>query len=313
MRGSPMRFSLQHRTVYSYVGAASESFMEARLTPATDTRQQLLSHRLTTTPAATLHGYTDCFGNRVETFSIVQRHKELVLQSESVVETQELPVPQAAQAISVSEARQIFRADRLRLIEFLLPSPAIPLSAPVHQLANQFFRPGDSLGPALLRLNAWIKVNFRYAPGSTRIDTPVTTVLAQRAGVCQDFAQVMIAVLRSAEIPARYVTGYIETEGQRRASEDAAATPPKVPAPLVGAGESHAWAEIFLPGGFWWPLDPTNDCVAGERHVKVAVGRDYHDGTPTRGVFKGAPTRRLAVAVIMRRIADPASLPLPVA
>jgi transglutaminase-like putative cysteine protease len=109
----------------------------------------------------------------------------------------------------------------------------------------------------------------------------------------------MIAVLRSAEIPARYVTGYIETEGQRRASEAAEAA---VGAPLVGAGESHAWAEIFLPGGFWWPLDPTNDCVAGERHVKVAVGRDYHDSTPTRGVFKGTHTRRLAVAVVMRRI-----------
>src|SRR5471030_2696894 len=113
-----MRFRLQHRTVYSYAGAASESFMEARLTPATDTRQQLLSHRLTVTPAASLHGYTDCFGNRVETFSIVQRHQELVLESESEVETQELPVPQAAQAISVSEARQIYRGDRLRLIEF---------------------------------------------------------------------------------------------------------------------------------------------------------------------------------------------------
>jgi transglutaminase-like putative cysteine protease len=113
--------------------------------------------------------------------------------------------------------------------------------------------------------------------------------------VCQDFAQVMIAILRSAEIPARYVTGYIETETQRKASE--AQRPPK----LIGASESHAWVEVQTPGGFWWALDPTNDCVAGERHVKLAVGRDYRDSTPTLGVFKGTYTEKLSVAVVMQR------------
>lgn len=298
-----MRFRIHHRTTYRYAGEASESFMEARLTPVTDERQRLLAREFKTTPAGRVHGYTDYFGNAVESFAVAHRHGELVLESRAEVETMAWAPPQAALDISVSEAKQIYRSDRLGLFEFLMPSPAIPMSAPVHRLANQFFKPGHGLGEALLRLNRWIKAEFRYAPGSTRIDTPVAEALARKTGVCQDFAQVMIAVLRSAELPARYVTGYIETEAQRTAAER------KRPAAaaLVGAAESHAWVEVHLPGGFWWPLDPTNDCVAGERHVKVSIGRDYLDATPTRGVFKGTRTERLEVAVTMLRQAEPAA------
>jgi transglutaminase-like putative cysteine protease len=290
-----MRFRISHRTVYRYAGAASESFMEARLTPTTNERQRLIAHKLRTLPAADVRTYTDYFGNLVETFSIAQRHKELVLESASEVETFPQDPPPAALDITVSEARQLYRGDKLRLLEFLMPSPAIGLSQPIHRLANQMFKPGDQLGAAVLRLNTWIKESFRYAAGTTRIDTPVEVALEQRTGVCQDFAQVMIATLRSAEIPTRYATGYIETESQRRASEK--------PGPaLVGASESHAWVEVQLPGGSWWALDPTNNCAAGERHVRVAVGRDYLDSTPTQGVFKGTRAQALAVAVIMQRV-----------
>ncbi len=290
-----MRFRLTHRTLYRYAGSASESFMEARLTPTTNDSQQLLSRQLVTTPAANIHSYTDYFGNAVETFSIVKRHRELLLESVCEVETTPYAPPNAALDTSVSEARQIYRGKKLDLFEFLMPSEAILLGPEVHALANKMFKPSDPLGVSLLRLNSWIKTNFRYLAGSTQIDTPVTVTLSQRSGVCQDFAQVMIAILRSAEIPARYVTGYIETETQRKASEAK-----RAPA-LIGASESHAWVEVYLPGGFWWPLDPTNDCIAGERHVKVAVGRDYHDSTPTRGVFKGTHTEKLSVAVVMQR------------
>lgn len=291
-----MRFRITHRTLYRYAGSASESFMEARLTPVTDESQQLLSRRLVTTPLANIHNYTDYFGNAVETFSIVRRHRELVLESTSEVETTPFPPPAAALEITVSEARQIYRSEKLALFEFLMPSEAIALGPEVNALANKLFKPGAPLGDSVLALNNWVHTEFRYLAGSTQIDTPVSVALKQRTGVCQDFAQVMIAVLRSAEIPARYVTGYIETETQRKASEAK-----RAPA-LIGASESHAWVEVFLPGGFWWPLDPTNNCVAGERHVKVAMGRDYHDSTPTRGVFKGTHTEKLSVAVVMQRI-----------
>lgn len=291
-----MRFRIEHRTAYRYAGPASESFMEARLTPVSDEQQRLLSRRLTTTPACNIHRYTDYFGNAVETFSIIHRHGSLLLVSESEVETHPLAPPPPVLEISLSEARQIYRSERLALYEFLRTSPAIELTPETHQVANTLFKPGAPLGPALLELNAWIKDHLTYKPGATRIDTPVATVLKTRQGVCQDFAQLMIAVLRSAEIPARYVTGYIETEGERQAAETQAD-----PA-LIGASESHAWVEVRLPGGFWWPLDPTNNCVAGERHVKVSSGRDYLDSTPTRGVFKGTYTEWLKVSVSMRRV-----------
>jgi transglutaminase-like putative cysteine protease len=291
-----MRFRITHRTLYRYAGSASESFMEARLTPVSDDSQKVLSRQLATTPAANIHSYADYFGNTVETFSIVQRHRELLLESICEVDTTPVPPPSAALDISISEARQIYRSEKLKLFEYLMPSEAIAIGPEVNALANKFFKPGDLLGPSLLRLNNWVKNHFRYAAGSTNLETSVAAALKQRTGVCQDFAQVMIAVLRSAEIPARYVTGYIETETQRKASEAK-----RAPA-LIGASESHAWVEAYLPGGFWWPLDPTNDCLAGERHVKIATGRDYHDSTPTRGVFKGTHTEKLSVAVVMQRI-----------
>lgn len=291
-----MRFRLHHRTHYRYAGTASESFMEARLTPVNDPYQRLISRRLETQPGCNAHIYTDYFGNVVETFSIVRRHESLILDSHAEVETLRVAPPDVALEVSVSEARQLFRSEKLKLFEFLAPSAAIPLDAETYRLANRFFRPGQEVGAALLALNHWINTELRYLPGTTTIDTPVATVLQQRSGVCQDFAQVMIAILRSAEIPARYVTGYIETETQRQASARRRA--PR----LVGASESHAWVEVYLPGGYWWPLDPTNDCVAAERHVKVACGRDYHDSTPTRGVFKGTYTEKLVVSVTMQRI-----------
>ena len=296
-----MLFHINHRTTYRYAGEASESFMEARLTPVTDERQTLLTREFATTPAGKVNRYVDYFGNAVESFAIAHRHGELVMESRSVVETRPWTPPAAAIEFSISEARQIYRSEKLELFEFLMPSAAIPMSEPVHRLANQFFKPGHALGESLLRLNRWIKTEFAYRPGITRIDTPVTQVIAQKAGVCQDFAQVMIAVLRSAELPARYVTGYIETKGQRLAAESER---PSREA-LVGSAESHAWVEVRLPGGFWWPLDPTNDCVAGERHVKVSIGRDYLDATPTRGVFKGTNTEALRVSVSMIRQAAP--------
>jgi transglutaminase-like putative cysteine protease len=294
-----MRFRILHRTFYRYAGTASESFMEARLTPVNDDRQRVISRKLDTTPATNLHTYTDYFGNAVETFSIVQRHRSLALTARAEVETIAIAPPPAALEISVSEARQIWRGKKLELYEYLMPSPAVQLSAAVNRLANQFFPPSAPIGPSLLKFMAWIYENFKYTPGATTLSTSVSNVLKTRTGVCQDFAQVMLAVLRSAEMPARYVTGYIETEGQRRAAE---AKEPGRFKRLVGASESHAWVEVNLPGGFWWGLDPTNNCEAGERHVKLAIGRDFHDSTPTHGVFKGTRTEKLSVAVVMQRI-----------
>ena len=294
-----MRFKIHHRTCYRYAGSAMESFMETRLQPANTPFQKLRQHRLEIDPDANIHTYEDYFGNPVHTFSVIHRHDALRVDSYAEVETsprQKLP---AAWAVSISEARQIYRSEKLRHFEFLHGSRAIVLDASVHTLANQFFRPRDEIGPAAHALNAWINEAFTYRSGATHLGTTVADVLKTRAGVCQDFAQVMIAILRSAEIPARYVVGYIETESQRRAAQRRSKS-----RRLVGASESHAWVEVGLPGGEWLALDPTNNCEAGERHVRVATGRDYHDCTPTRGVFKGTHTKQLLVSVTMERQSD---------
>ncbi len=291
-----MRFTIHHRTHYRYAGEASESFMEARLKPAETPFQKVHAHRLELQPACTVNAYTDYFGNAVHNFSIIRRHGELLIDSFADLETAPQTLSPAGVAVTISEARQIFRGEKLRLYEFLNPSPAITWDAQTHTIAKSLFGSRDEIGDAVLNLNRWIHDEFKYVTGSTGIDTPVSTVMNKREGVCQDFAQVMIAILRSADIPARYVVGYIETDSQRQAAKSGRAAKK-----LIGAAESHAWIEVGLPGGDWWPLDPTNNCVAGECHVKIASGRDYLDCTPTKGVFKGTSTKALTVSVKMER------------
>jgi transglutaminase-like putative cysteine protease len=290
-----MRFQITHTTRYHYASLASESFMEARLYPLSNRAQTVRERTLTINPACKVASYTDYFGNTVEHFSVVERHDELILRASSLVETHPAAFPPEALSITVSEARQIFRGQRLRLFDFLHPSPAVGLSQEVNRIANRLFRPGGDLGATLREAMHWVHGWFTYQPGVTGVSTTVDEALRLRQGVCQDFAHVLIAILRSAEIPARYVVGYIETERQRRAAQGGERR-------LVGAAESHAWVEAALPNGDWYPLDPTNDIPAGERHVVVATGRDFHDTSPTRGVFKGAGKTRLEVRVTMRRL-----------
>jgi transglutaminase-like putative cysteine protease len=160
---------------------------------------------------------------------------------------------------------------------------------------------GATLGEVLHELNGWIHREFTYKPGVTDISTPLATVVKQRVGVCQDFAHLMLAILRTIGLPARYVSGYIEHFD-----------PTKTDARLIGAAASHAWVEVFLPGGEWYGLDPTNNQPAGERHVVTAVGRDYHDVAPMRGTYKGMLDQKLQVIVsLQRRAAETPVVPSP--
>lgn len=292
-----MRFTISHVTHYRYETAATESFMEARVCPPSNRAQTVSARALRITPECRVTSYTDCYGNLVEQFAIVHPHDELLLHAESEVATHPPPVLTEALDITISEARQIYRSQPLRWFDFLNASPGIAPGRTVHRLAHRLFSPTGQLGDEVHRLMGWIHSHLRYTPGATAIDTPVEQVIAARHGVCQDFAHAMIAVLRAAALPARYVCGYIETEHQRRAAKE----PERQ---LVGAAESHAWVEVALPNGEWYALDPTNNIPAGTRHVVVAVGRDFHDTSPTRGVFKGAGATQLEVRVLMQRVED---------
>jgi transglutaminase-like putative cysteine protease len=289
-----MRFTVSHTTEYKYAVPASESFAELRVWPQANPSQRILHRRLAISPQTQVDHYVDYFGNNVEFFTIPHRHNSLTVTAEAEVETSLVEPPAAALDISVGEARQIFNSMRYQLFEFLEPSHYVPLNQ--HQrLRKKFFKQADSFGDTLRALYTWIFKNFEYKSGATDISTPIRDVVKQRRGVCQDFAHLMLAILRSNGIPARYVSGYIE-------AYDPETTDPE----LIGASASHAWVEVFLPGGTWWGLDPTNNQAAGERHIEVAVGRDYRDVAPMRGTYKGATDQKLNVIVSLERKANAA-------
>ncbi len=285
-----MRFRVTHRTEYAYRAPASESFAEVRVWPRDTRTQKVLQRKLTIEPRVPVDNYIDYFGNHVEFFSVPFRHPRLAVEASAEVETFPMPDVSEALAVDVAEARQLFQSQMHKLYDFLQPSDTVPLGELLRPLKRRFFAPGSTLGESLLELNGWIYKEFAYRPGVTDISTPLQKVVQQRNGVCQDFAHLMLSIVRTSGLPARYVSGYIEPYD-----------PEKTDPALVGAAASHAWVEVFLPGGEWYGLDPTNNQPAGVRHVVTAVGRDYHDVAPMRGTYKGALDQRLQVIVSLQR------------
>ena len=285
-----MRFRVTHRTEYAYVAPASECFAELRVWPRDTVTQKVLNRQLAIEPRVPVDNYVDYFGNHVEFFSVPFRHQRLAVEATAEVETFPPPDLREPLSVNIADTRQIVHSQMYRLFDFLQPSDTVPLGELLRQLNQRFFDPGAELGESLLALNTYIYREFTYRPGTTDISTPLEKVIKQRSGVCQDFAHLMLSIVRTAGLPARYVSGYIEHYD-----------PEKVDPALVGAAASHAWIEVFLPGGEWYGLDPTNNQVAGVRHVVTAVGRDYHDVAPMRGTYKGAHDQRLQVIVSLRR------------
>jgi transglutaminase-like putative cysteine protease len=286
-----MQFRIIHETRYRYGSPASESVGELRLCPLDSPAQRVTNRSLNLDPEVPVDAFTDYFGNTVECFAIPFRHQHLRVRMHAEVETCPAAVPGPAADLPLAEALRFSRQRAIDLYPYRLPTPAVPLGGVLSPLRKRFFRDATPLREALLELNSWIHSQFVYQPGVTDISTPLETVIRKRRGVCQDFAHLMLAILRTHAIPARYVSGYIEP------------VDPTVRdgAELIGAAASHAWVEASLPDGAWWGLDPTNNQCAGERHVKIAVGRDYHDVAPLRGTYKGAVNQKLHVIVSMRR------------
>ncbi|WOO42494.1 transglutaminase family protein [Rubellicoccus peritrichatus] len=286
-----MRFTVTHTTQYKYSQPASESFAELRIWPQDTPEQKVLERELKIDPWTPVDHYEDYFGNKVEFFSIPYRHSELSVSSVAVVETHPGPNLDAVLETPLGDARQILNGQLYQLFEFRQPTAKVPLTGLDLKNNKPFFKEADDIGECLLRLNTWIYKNFSYTPGATDISTPLPKVLETRKGVCQDFAHLMLAILRSNGLAARYVSGYIE-----------AFDPEKSDNALIGAAASHAWVEVYLPGEHWIGFDPTNNQIVGERHVKVATGRDYDDVAPMRGTFKGAQDQRLQVMVSLERM-----------
>ncbi len=287
-----MRYRVTHITHYHYSKPVTTCYNLAHLLPREFHRQSCTHSSLLIDPtAASLHERMDYFGNRLAYFNVQHNHSELVVKAVSEVEVRahsdllDTAFPMAWDEVApyLLNSR---RPDDLDARQFLLESPFIEIDADLHAYAEPSFVPGRPILDAVHDLMGRIHGDFKYDPDFSTIATPLSEVLAHRRGVCQDFAHLAIACLISHRIPARYVSGYLET------------IPPPGKEKLRGADASHAWFSVYVPNRGWVDFDPTNNQVPMERHITTAWGRDYGDVTPLKGViFGGGEKHTLDVSV----------------
>ncbi len=294
-----MEFEVSHITDYAYQYGVAEAYLEARLTPPNLPTQTVRNQRLTVEPATKLSGYLDYFGNAVEFFSLPYRHRSLVITSRVDVHTHPPERPAAALELCVDEARQILHSSVTEVYDYLQPTEIVAKTKDALQWAKRYLAGNQPMGEALEALNLAVYQQFAYVSGSTTNSTPLSVIWQQRKGVCQDFTHVMLSVLRTAGLPARYVCGYIEAVAPPSAAADN--TLGRAGRTLVGAVATHAWVEVLVPGQQWVALDPTNKQWCGERHITVSYGRDFRDATPLRGTFKGTGKQTMKVKVFVKR------------
>ena len=273
---------VRHETRLRYDDPVVEAHSEIRKTPVDTGLQRVVTANLEVDPPTVVNAHRDYFGNEVRYFNVLEPHDELRLASEAVVETTD--------AVACGpEAVPDPRPWTERWAEYLCESPMVPPLAAYEELPNPV-HPG--LGPhefldALTELGATFLRRFRYEPGATRVDSSPAELFENGAGVCQDFAHAMIGVLRRAGVPTRYASGYLYD-------------PPKAEHHLLGAGASHAWVQAWHGELGWVGVDPTNDKLVDWQYVRVAIGRDYGDVQPLRGVFRGEAGQALDVQVTVR-------------
>ncbi|MCX6024283.1 MAG: transglutaminase family protein [Chloroflexi bacterium] len=278
-----MKFSIQHRTDYIYSYPAYDSHNEVRLRPRETAFQQVLSHRLTVDPQVRVREYTDFYGNAVASFSVPYQHHSLSIVAETEVETvaplrPRLPSGPLALKVLLDPSFQNQWAD------FLSPTHYVPLNGHVGQVARQLLHDaGNDLTAFIEELLGFMHREFVYQAGVTDVKDNVEVIFEGKRGVCQDYAHVVCGVARAAGIPARYVSGYLQEYEYQQV-------------------ESHAWAELYVPGRGWWGVDATGSGPITDRYVMLGWGRDYHDVAPVRGLFRGGGKQTLKVEVTIQEM-----------
>lgn len=292
-----MRLTITHETRYRYSPSVQTAQHVAHLQPANTPCQKVISHWMRVEPAASLQHNIDAFFNHRAYWALTNPHEGLLVQAHSEVDTSALPAAIASQSWESVREHFRYRGGQPGHVHSGLVFGSH--HAPVHEAfltyAQSSFTPGRSLMQAAQELTARMHLDFRYETASTDINTPALEALENKRGVCQDFAHILLACLRSLGLPARYVSGYLLTQ------------PPPGQPRLVGSDASHAWASVYLPQlaqhacQGWLDLDPTNDRTGlaspGEDYVRLAVGRDFADVSPLRGVLQGGGAHTLEVAV----------------
>lgn len=277
------RVRVVHTTGYRYESPVTQSYNEARLTPRSDRRQNLVVGSVVTTPATRSYRYTDYWGTEVTAFDLHAPHTELKIVSSSVVETGDAGEP--VNAVSWAELRSMDVIDRYA--EYLDWTAYVPRNRELAAVAREL-RKGRRPVDAVLGVSEWVHDKLTYQRGTTGVHSSAVDAWQAREGVCQDYAHLTLLMLRSIGIPCRYVSGYLHTKPDASIGE------------TVG-GESHAWIEAWTGG--WWGFDPTNDVEVGPRHIWVAIGRDYADVSPLKGTYSGGAATAIEVSVEVTRLA----------
>jgi len=279
-----MYYSIRHLTKFLYSNPVSESMMETRMHPRSDQNQRCLTFHLSVSPRCRVFSYRDHLANQVHHFDIPGQHGQLVIVAESLLEVQ--PAPQIPAFLAPDAWDELDEMiEQGDYWEMLLPSEFAMGTPSLDALAEELdVRRRDDPLMVLHQLNEQIFNHFEYVPKSTKVDSPIDLALLTHAGVCQDFAHIMITLVRSKlRIPCRYVSGYLfHGQSDHDRSVNSA---------------THAWVEALIPQLGWVGFDPTNWLIAGDRHIRTAIGRDYSDVPPTHGIFRGRAKSELTVAV----------------
>lgn len=272
-------FRIQHITRYKYDRPVKENVSQIRIFPLEDEMQTIVSSELQITGNPMVEMSSDYFGNKVGEFGLVAPHQELTIDSRFVVHILEDWLPPSGVQATIGEVADAIQFD-LMLIGLSEPEK-IKSQEIIWQLLNETDISNKPIVEIASACCAYIFRNFTYKKGITTVETTIDEILEHKSGVCQDFAHVLLQMLRTVGIPARYVSGYIcpNKSGMR------------------GEGATHAWVEYYLPGRGWIGLDPTNNVFAGPYHVRLATGRDFADCTPVKGTFKGLAHQSLSVFV----------------
>jgi transglutaminase-like putative cysteine protease len=272
-------FKIHHITKYQYNRLVKESVNDIRIYPYQCPEQEVLHHELLITGQPDVQVFLDYWGNRTGLFNLLPPHKELVIESQLMVRTTASSQLNINFHSSFSELQQE-TANNLNLLELSLPAK-VKVQEALQKIMDSIYQPDKSVAATVESCSEYIFKYFKYVKGITNIETTVSEILDHRSGVCQDFAHLMLQVLRSLKIPSRYVSGYIcpNKNGMR------------------GEGATHAWVEAWIPGFGWAGIDPTNNVWVTNTHVKLAVGRNFSECSPVKGSFKGPAQQNLSVYV----------------
>ena len=280
-----MFYAIRHFTCYRYSRPVWQSMLEVRMHPRSEGNQRCFVFQLSVNPRARIFGYTDSYGNLVHHFDLPARHNQLTIITDALVNIDIQPsVPETMEYEGWQELEEL--VEKKDYWDMLMPSHFARSCPELEQLSSEIGadeRKGRSPLSFLQDINSGVHRSFNYVKKSTAVNSPIEDALRSRQGVCQDFAHIMTALVRNARIPCRYVSGYLyhSTDIEHRVAE----------------GATHAWVEALLPRLGWVGFDPTINRMAGEKHIRTAIGRDYADVPPTMGMMKGKAETQLQVRV----------------